>query len=272
MGRSICVKIEMKVKKIRDMKIIVWIALLGLIIPYGSSAQEYKLQKSTGKLDIRDVNDVKIEGYNGSEIIFTSRSFNGDRDKRAEGLRAISSMGLEDNTGIGLSVLEVNGIIEVRQLKKMDGPDILIKVPKGVSVAYTHTSPHGSDLQVNDIAAEIDVSTVHNDVLIENATGLVKVKTVHGNIDAKFSTEIKNALDLTSTHGHVDVTLPASTKANLKLSTSWGEIFVDPNIKLEIDKSGDMVKYSDKISARLNGGGVVITLSSVHDNVYLRQK
>ena len=65
--------------------------------------------------------------------------------------------------------------------------------------------------------------------------------------------------------------MPASSPANLKLSTSWGEIFVDPAFKLEFDKSGDMVKYSDKLTAKINGGGVEITLSSTHDNVYLRK-
>lgn len=235
------------------------------------SAQEYKLGKSTGTLDIKEVNEVKIEGYAGKEIIFTSRDFDRSNDDRAKGLRAISSMGLEDNTGLGLSVTENNGVIEVRQLKKMNGPDILIKVPQGMTVKYAHTSPHGSDFEIKNFSGEVDVATVHNDVVLDNVTGALKIKTVHGDIDAKFAAPIKNSTVLTSTHGHVDMAMPASSPANLKLSTSWGEIFVDPAFKLEFDKSGDMVKYSDKLTAKINGGGVEITLSSTHDNVYLRK-
>ncbi len=234
--------------------------------------QEFKLAKSTGTLEITEVNEVRIEGYAGKEVIFSSRDFSRDKDDRAKGLRAISSLGLEDNTALGLSVIENGGVITVRQLKKMDGPDILIKVPQGMAIKYSHTSPHGSDVYVKNVEGEIDISTVHNDVHVENSTGVVKVRTVHGGIDASFNDPIKNAISLSSTHGHVDVALPGTVKANLKLNTSWGEILVDPAFKLEMDRTGDMVKYSDKMTAKVNGGGIEISLASTHDNVYLRKK
>lgn len=246
--------------------------ILGIgLISLSLSAQEYKLTKSTGILDIKEVNEVKIEGYAGKEIVFTSRDYDREGDDRAKGLRAISSMGLEDNTGLGLSVTENNGVIEVRQLKKMDGPDILIKVPQGMTIKYSHTSPHGNDLEIKNFNGVVDVATVHNNVVLDNVTGTLKIKTVHGDIDAKFEGPIKDPTLITSTHGHVDVAMPATTPANLKLSTSWGEIFVDPAFKLEFDKTGDTVKYSDKLTAKINGGGVEIALSSTHDNVYLRK-
>ena len=254
-------------------KQIVWIAgLIMLIISSVAQAQEFKLAKNTGTIEITEVNQVKIEGYAGKEVIFSSSDFNRDKDDRAKGLRAISSLGMEDNTGLGLSVIENGGVITVRQLKKMDGPDILIKVPQGMAIKYSHTSPHGSDVYVNNVEGEIDISTVHSDVRLENSNGVVKVRTVHGGIDASFEDPIKNTISLTSTHGHVDVALPSTVKANFKLTTSWGEILIDPAFKLEIDRAGDMVKYSDKMTARVNGGGVEISLASTHDNVYLRKK
>lgn len=248
------------------------LVITALVLTTGLWAQEYKLSKSTGKLNIQEVNNVKIEGYNGNEIVFTSSSFSKDSDDRAKGLRAISSMGLEDNTGLGLSVIETDGVIEVRQLKKMDGPNILIKVPQGVSIKYVHTSPYSDDVEIKNFGGELFVSTVHNDVQLTNATGELTVKTVHGDIEASFGSAINKAVSLTSTHGHVDAAIPISTKANLKLNTSWGEIFIDPDFKLEIDKSGSMIRYSDKMTAKINGGGAGITLSSTHDNVYLRKK
>ncbi|MEQ8424480.1 MAG: DUF4097 family beta strand repeat-containing protein [Cyclobacteriaceae bacterium] len=246
--------------------------LFGIMISTSLWAQEYKVAKSTGKLDIKEVGDVSIVGYTGKEVIFSSRSYTRDRDDRAKGLRAVSSMGLEDNTGLGLSVVDNNGTIEIRQLRKMNGPDVIIKVPQGMVIKYAHTSPHGSDLKISDVAGEIDVSTVHNDVELENVTGIVRVRTVHGDINASFAGEIKNVVSISSTHGHVDVALPASTKGDLKLSTTWGEIFVDPALNLEMNKSGDFVRYSDRMEAKLNGGGTEISLSSTHDNVYLRKK
>ncbi len=247
---------------------------VGLVVAAVSAAwaQEYKVAKSTGRLDIREVGEVEIEGYNGSEIIFTSRDHDRKDNERAKGLRAISSLGLEDNTGIGLSVVVNGDVIEVRQLKKMDGPEISIKVPKGVIVSYSHTSPYGSDLTLKNMENEIEVSTVHNDVRLDNVTGPMAVNTVHGDIDASLSANMKNPISIVSVHGHVDVAMPVATKANMRLNTAWGEIFVDPDFKIEFNSQGSMVKYSDNLSGKLNGGGIDIKLSSTHSNVYLRKK
>jgi len=237
-----------------------------------ANAQDYKLQKNSGKLEIKEVNEITIEGYSGSEIVFSSRDNDRDGDDRAKGLRAISSLGLEDNTGMGLSVVDKGNVIEVQQLKKMDGPDIKILVPKGVSVYYSHTSPYGSDVKFKNVESEIEVSTVHNSVYLDNVTGPVNVKTVHGEIEALFGANLKNPISIASVHGHVDVSMPVATKANLKLGTTWGEIFVDPDFKIEIERSGNLVKYNDNVTGKINGGGLDITLSSTHDNVYLRKK
>jgi len=236
------------------------------------SAQEYKLNKNSGTLEIREVNNVTIEGYNGNEIIFSSSDQDRDDDDRAKGLRAISSMGLEDNTGIGLSVVDKGNTIEVRQLKKMDGPDIKIMVPKSVIVSYSHTSPYGDEIEIKNFEGQVEVSTVHSGVILTNTTGPLDIKTVHGDIEASLGSALKAPISLESVHGHVDLALPVAIKANIKLNTHFGEILVDPDFKIEIERTGNMVKYSDSVTGKLNGGGIDITLSSTHNNVYLRKK
>jgi Putative adhesin len=234
--------------------------------------QEYKVAKSTGKLDISEVNHVTIEGYAGNEIVFSSRQDGRDDDDRAKGLRAVSALGLEDNSGIGLSVVDKGTVIEVRQLKKTDGPEVKIMVPKGVAISFSHTSPYGSDVKLKNVEGAVEITTVHNGVYLDNVTGPLEVNTVHGEIEASFAAGLKNAVSLTSVHGHVDAGVPVASKINVKLSTVYGEIFVDPDLKIDIEKSGNMVKYSDKVSGKINGGGLDFTLSSTHNNVYLRKK
>ncbi len=235
-------------------------------------AQEFKVAKSTGRLEIKEVNHVSVEGYSGNEIIFTSRSGKHEKDERAAGLRAISNNGLEDNTGLGLSVLDKGSVIEVQQLKKTDGPEITIKVPKGVVVSYSHSSPYGSEVEFKNIESEIEVSTLHNGVELTDVTGPMTIKTIHGDIDASLGANMKSPISIVSVHGHVDLAMPVSTKASLKLGTVYGEIFVDPDFKIEIERSGNMIKYSDNVAGKLNGGGLDINLSSTHNNVYLRKK
>ena len=256
------------------MKKIVGSILMMMMTMSLSFGQEYKVTKNAGRLEIKEVNHITIEGYSGNEIIFLSHDQNQDEDEdnRSKGLRAISSLGLEDNTGIGLSVVDKGGVIEVYQLKKMDGPDIIIKIPKGVVVSYSHSSPYGEDVTVRNFEGEIEISTVHNSVKLENLTGPMNIKTVHGDIDVALNAAMKNPISITSVHGHVDVAMPVSAKTTLQLGTSWGEIFVDPEFKIEFDKTSNGVKYSDNVSGKINGGGLNVTLSSTHGNVYLRKK
>lgn len=235
-------------------------------------AQEYKLAKSTGRLELKELNHVTVEGYNGNEIIFRAENGDREKDERAKGLRALSNLGLEDNTGLGLSVVDKGTSYEVQQLKKMEGPEVTIKVPKGVTVSFSHSSPYGSDVEFKNVEGEIEISTLHNSVVLTNVTGPMTVKTVHGNIDAVFNPAIKSPVSIVSMHGHVDVAMPLTTKADLKLSTVYGEIFVDPDFKIDMEKSGNMVKYSDRIAGKINGGGLDISLSSTHNNIYLRKK
>lgn len=234
-------------------------------------AQEYKVAKSTGRLEIKEVNHVFIEGSSGNEIVFSSRDGKREQDKRAEGLRSINAGGLEDNTGLGLSVVDKGNVIEVQQLKRMDGPEITIKVPKGVLVSVIHTSPYGSEIEFKNVESEIEVSTVHSGVTLENVTGPMTIKTVHGDIETTLGPNTKSPVSIVSVHGHVDVALPVNVKANVKLSTVYGELFVDPAFKIELEKQGDLIKYNDKLTAKINGGGGEITLSSTHNNVYLRK-
>lgn len=254
------------------MKKIVLTALLAVSATF-LWAQEYKLAKSTGRLEIKEVNDVVIEGHAGNEIIFTSRNGKLEVDDRAKGLRSISAMGLEDNSGVGLSVVEKGNVIEVQQLKKMGGPAITIKVPKGVIVSYTHTSPYGHRVEFKNVEGEIEISTVHSGVLLNNVSGPMTVKTIHGAIDGSLAATLKNPISIVSVHGHVDIALPVSTKANLKLGTVYGEIFIDPDFKIDIERKEDMIKISsDNLVGKINGGGLELNLSSTHNNVYVRKK
>lgn len=248
--------------------ILAWVMIAGT----AAKAQEYKVAQASGRLEIKEVNHVTIEGHSGNEIVFSSTDADLKRDERAEGLRALSSMGLQDNTGLGLSVIEKGDVIEVQQLKRTEGPKIKILVPKGVVVSYTHTSPYGQDIRILNFAGEVQISTVHSGVRLTNTSGTTSVRTVHGDVDASFAGPLNAPVKLESTHGHVDVALPVNTKADLSLTTNWGEVLVDPDFKIELQNNGGLVNYSEKIKGTLNGGGTALSLTSNHDNVYLRKK
>jgi hypothetical protein len=247
------------------------IALVALFFCARAGAQEYKVAKNSGRLEIH-LGKVTVEGHNGSDIIFSSRNGHEKKDERAEGLRAVNSLGLDDNTGLGINVTDKGGVVEVRQLNRTNSPDVKILVPKGVIVSFEHESQYGGEAQFKNMENEIEVSANYNSVELENVTGPVTVKSVYGHVDADFNANMKGPISIVSVYGYVDLTLPLATKANLKMSTSYGEILVAPEFKIEIDKDGSMIRYSDKVNGKINGGGINIDLNSNYGKIYLRKK
>ena len=247
------------------------IAVLGIMLAGHCQAQEYKIAKSTGRLEL-NVGRVTVEGHSGNEIIFSSKNQSAEKDERAAGLRALNSLGLDDNTGIGIHVANKGDIVEVYQLKKTSAPDIKVLVPKGVIVSFSHESQFGGKARFINLPNEIEVSAEYNSIELENVTGPLTIETTYGNVEADFSSDIKDPISIVSTYGYVDVTLPQNIPANLKLSTSYGDIFVAPEFKIDMPTKGDMIVYGNKISGTINGGGKNIDLNSNYGKIYLRKK
>lgn len=244
---------------------------LGWLAIGTTQAQEFKVAKSSGRLEL-NIGRVTVEGHNGNEIIFSSSNYRDSKDERAEGLRAINGSGLEDNTGLGINVTQKGDVVEVSQLKKMNSPDVKILVPKGIIVSFSHESQYGGTATFKNMENEIEVSANYNSIELENVTGPLTIKTVYGHVEADLSTNVKGPISIVSIYGYVDVTMPASIKANIKMSTSYGEILVAPEIKIDIDKQGDFVRYNDKVYGKVNGGGMNVDFRSDYSKIYLRKK
>ena len=234
------------------------------------NAQEYKVAKNSGRLEI-NIGRVTVEGHSGNEIIFTSTDRAREKDKRADGLRSVNSLGLEDNTNLGINVTQEGDIVKVRQLRKTNSPDIKILVPKNVIVAFAYESQYGGEAKFKNLPNEIEVDAQYNSIELDNVTGPLTVKTIYGHVDAKLDASMKGPISIVSVYGYVDLAMPTSAKANLKMNTSYGEIFADPDFKIEIERQGDLISYGNKVNGKLNGGGIAIDLSCNYGKVYLRK-
>jgi hypothetical protein len=248
------------------------IALLIILSLCGQArAQEYKVQKTSGRLEL-NVGRVTVEGHNGNEIIFTSENPRGRQDERAQGLRLVNSLGLEDNTGLGIHVADKGNVVEVYQLKQTHAPDLKVLVPKGIIVSFKHESQYGGKARFLNLPNEIEVSAVYNSVELERVTGPLTVETTYGGVTADFIGPIKDPVSIVSIYGFIDVSLPQDTKASLKMSTSYGDIYAAPEFKIEVPTRDGMKVYGDKISGTINGGGVNINLDCNYGKIYLRKK
>ena len=234
--------------------------------------QEHKVDLSSGKVKIYEVNKVNIEGHNENSVVVKTWGHRHKDSDRADGLKVINSLGLEDNTGIGLSVVKTGDEVEIHPVSRLSDTRYTIYVPKNVAIFYQHSSHHGNDVKISDVQSELEVTVKFNSIYLENVSGPMTINTVHGKVEAIFSqVSQENAISIASAHGLIDVALPSDTKANLRLKSSHGEIYSDMNI--EYNTSSNLHRIgSSNISGSLNGGGVDIDLRTSHSNIYLRTK
>jgi hypothetical protein len=244
------------------------IVILMVLIAAGTvRAQEYKVSKSSGRLELH-LGRVSVEGHSGNDIIFKLVDNDREKDPRSEGLTSINSLGLKDNTGLGLNVSEKGDVISVYNLKKNNSPDVKILVPKGVIVALEHEGTNGAgELKFRNMENEIEISAQYNSVELDDVTGPLTVRTIYGHVEATLGAIIKDPVSIVSVYGYADVTMPASTKANLRMETSYGEILVDPAFNIDVTGND-----GDRVSGKINGGGVSIEISCNYGKVYLRKK
>ena len=179
-----------------------------------------------------------------------------------------------DNTGLGISVSEKDGVLEVNPLKKISSPSVKILVPENVIVSFKHQSQYGGKVVFRNMRNEIEIAATYNNVQLENITGPATVKSIYGNVEAVFSQNVKGPLSIISVYGHTDVSLPKSVKANLKATTSYGEIYISPDFRIEQEKKteDDLIHYGNDLVGKVNGGGTDIEVRSDYSKIYLRAK
>lgn len=260
------------------MKNIIYTTII-LCLPFiGWSQKQHKINQSSGILKILGIDALEVVGYDGSEVIFVSNGHDDDdKNDRSKGLRVINSIGLRDNSGLGLAIDQDGDVTSVQQISNGascncdDG--YTIKVPRNLNLYVEHSTIYGEDVKINNVSGEIEISVNYNDVYLEKVTGPLAIKTVYGDLETSFSTVNQNSpISLVSVYGHVDVSMPVNTRADLSVKTNYGALYSDMDIKVQtVDENGKMKSVSTKkINGTMNGGGVEINLSSLYEDVYLR--
>ncbi len=234
-------------------------------------SKTHKVSSSSGTLVVSGLNDVQIEAYDGTEIEFSTSDFDNEVDERASGLRLVNSLGLNDNTGMGLATKEENGQLIVSQISSSCDSEFEIRIPRSMMVICENTSNSAGDIVVKDVSKEIIISTTYGDVTLSNITGPMAVKSIYGSIDASFNeVSQEGSISLESVYDIVDVSIPENAKADVSLRTPYGEIY--SNVDIEVETSEGMRRVSSKtVKGTVNGGGVEFYVKASYDNIYLRK-
>jgi len=190
--------------------------------------------------------DITIESLAASQIIHTS--------------------------GGDLSIKDVTGEVEAQT----SGGDINLENTTGKINAETS----GGDINASVIKPEIKANTSGGDISIFDAEGIVEVGTSGGDIKLD---QIKGSVKATTSGGDISANLDTPTEA-LTLETSGGDIHcvIPQGLGINLDLSGDEINTplanfsgraeKHKIEGKMNGGGILVTLSSFGGSIELNYK
>lgn len=220
-------------------KITMIASVLLFTVTQALAQKEFKLSKSGGKLTINNISNLKVEGYDGKEIIFSAAAKKNEKteDPRAAGLSALSSSGF-DNTGIGISVTEKENTVVVSPIER--DVKLTVKLPQGVALSIKTSGFSHRDSTVivlNNLKGEIDASTQYENFNLNNIAGPISLKTLYGNIEGKLMPSFKGPISLVSVYGFIDVTVPDQAKADLTVSSQYENLYAAKDLKLVMDEN-----------------------------------
>lgn len=238
-------------------------------------AQEYKTKLTNAKdhkvtLEI-DAGDVKIDGYNGDEVIIQASGYEAPPE-RAKGLKALYNSAV-DNSGIGLAVTPSAGGLKIEKATRKP-IKYTIRLPRKVSILYQQTNWQQGNLTISNMDGDLEVRTNNGGIDLTNVTGPVVANTTNGEVKIVYSSLSQEKPSAISTiNGPVDITLPASAKANMKLRSIHGEMYTDFDLGVKSQKDGlSKVGGGNNIDGTTNGGGVEIELRTINSNIYIRKQ
>ncbi len=241
-----------------------------------SSKKEHKTSMTSGTVNIIDIDELVIEGYNGTEIIVSSMVEDSEGNDRSKGLKLLNSLGLDDNTGFGVSVSKDGNNLNIRQISSTCScSEVTIKVPKSLNISVAHDNYNAEVLRVKNVSSELEITTNHHDVRLEDVTGPMAVKTVYGSIDAKFNQVSQTgSVSLYSVYELVDVTIPGQSGMNLTLAAPSGNVYSNVDVNITSNKntsSHNSCHSGTTIAGTLNGGGVEFSVKSAYEDIYFRK-
>ena len=248
-GRSNSVKVEMYVKsnKHSDSK----------IREILEEDYEIRIEKLGSRIEAVAKREGRGWSWNGisiSFVVYTPEKFACDLNTSGGSLKISGVSGKQHElktSGGSISAEEMAGNLEART----SGGSITVSDYVGELNARTS----GGSIKISDTKGDIDVSTSGGGIKINDAEGAVHATTSGGSINADIS-RLEDQLVLRTSGGSVHATIPSGLGLDLDLRGNR------VNTSLS-NFSGE--SKSDRVKGTVNGGGIIVQLSTSGGSVNL---
>jgi DUF4097 and DUF4098 domain-containing protein YvlB len=162
---------------------------------------------------------------------------------------------------------------------RADKVTVLARIPRQADVALS--TVNDGEIIVRNITGNLELRNTNGPITVTNLTGSVIAESVNETIDVGFDKiDDVNASSFETINGDIYVRIPANAGAQVHLDSARGEILSDfeveimpteGTVKRNEDGNGVAVRIEHVIVAKINGGGPVLRLKTLHGNIHIRE-
>jgi len=252
-------------------------------------SKKFTLKAAAGKSTLALYNtwgSVKVEGYNGSEIIIEAdETIHGRNAEDVEKARAEFKAGF---------IQTVDSIIVYTAAPQDNRPgyrngynewqgyyvelDYTVKVPNGMNINVA--TVNNGDVSVNNVYGLLSVRNVNGPIAITNAKGATNAHTVNGNLSVTYLNAPADACSYYTLNGKLEVTYPAGYTGDVQFKSFNGQFYTDfdntqsvaTEATVEKNKSGATTyRLNKNRRIRIGNGGKLSTFETLNGNIYLKR-
>ena len=231
-------------------------------IKFSLSSGDIKLSELDGKLDGNTSSgDIDIRVLNGDIYAHTSSGDIEIRELKAARGNISTSSGDVDIT-------EMSGNIS---MKTSSGDVTIDKADGPVSVRCS-----SGDVKIDEVTGDLELNTSSGDVDVRGAGGSVDISTSSGyaRVDLINAGAKRNRVSIRSRSGEISLGVPAGINADIdariRLSSRdyYDRYEISSDFPIDISESRRYLTGKGKI----NNGGILITLETSNDNIFILKK
>ncbi|WP_018127685.1 DUF4097 family beta strand repeat-containing protein [Balneola vulgaris] len=245
---------------------------------------------------IQNINgDLKVEGYDGNEIRVSGSKVIKKRRGRLDD-ETVESIFLEHQSHQGIMYMYVrtpgsevnfkNGKLnhkmnwDKRKWDKYDEIgfqfDIVVKVPN--KLLLRASTVNGSQLIVEGMNMDLNVSNVNGDVMVRDAKKAVNANTVNGDIEIWYDNAPTTSSDFNTVNGSIQIYSPENLSAVVTFKSLHGDLYTDfdevtrlPN-KLNKAKGSKGYRVSKTAPIQIGQGGPTLAFETLNGDAYIQKR